>query len=207
MTKSMKALHQTLSGMKAEDVASARREVQAELERDTTPSNVEDASADDLRKAGAIASDFMAGMEKMTTVLMLLVLKFGRAATAMKVVLALMLLGNIFFVIALVSVYNVNRQLHSIIESQERIVEKQVKQERALQAAEDRAKEAEARALAAEEAAPRVVVDEETGRPKLVIPGGTSDPPEEGPAPSHRSPSAKPAPKQTSKGVEFPLDF
>lgn len=87
---------------------------------------------EDLTKAGKIANDFMSGMDRIADVLMLLVMKFGRASTMMRGVfvgmgvVVVLLAGNLFALWQIVEAQSVIQQdQKEIQEQQTQILERQ----------------------------------------------------------------------------------
>lgn len=160
-----------ISPLSARDIRIAEKEIAKALSSDSVPPSpdVDRISVEDLKKTGAIASDFMRGLDRISTVLMVLVLKFGRASNMMRAVLVGMAIGIILFGMALMASYGINSKLEQIIQTQETLIRKV--DETAEQAADasKRADDARAQARVAEESAPKVVVDKVTGKPKLVV--------------------------------------
>lgn len=197
-------------GLDPKELKRARALVEAETKKeiplvslppdsDSSPPSVD---FRELRTTGQIASQFNQGLDKVTDVLLLLVLKFGRASS----LLVGVLVGIALCIIALI--WNTAY----LAATRADIAEAQIKQEEVLKQQEEilkRTKEAynsamEAKQTAEEAAktAPSVVVDED-GKAKLLIKGDKDNPlPDELPA-SRRST----APKRTEKGVEIPLNF
>src|SRR5262245_53368858 len=77
------------------------REIPINVNPGPSPSNIED-----LQRAGKIAEDFMQGMDRIADVLMLLVMKFGRASTLTRAVFV----GN--FIVVLLLIANIVALVH-----------------------------------------------------------------------------------------------
>lgn len=125
----------------------------------------------DLQKASKIASDFMTGMDRIADVLMLLVMKFGRASTLMRAVF----IGNFIAVILLigmiVAVWNLITQQSAIQEKQGEIQEQQTKilaRQSATQRVAGEAKQQAAAAAQKVDNAPEITVDSK-GRPQIIL--------------------------------------
>lgn len=187
---------------KARSLLTEKREiplVSLPPESDPSPPSVD---FRDLRTTGQIASQFNQGLDKVTDVLLLLVLKFGRASS----LLVGVLVGIAICIIALVwntaylaatrsDVADAQAQQEEILRKQEEILKQ-------TQEAYNSVMDAKKVAEEAAEAAPAVVVDED-GRAKLIIKGDKENPlPNE--LPNSKRPSAA---KRTDKGVEIPLNF
>jgi hypothetical protein len=117
---------------------------------------------EDLMKAGKIANDFMVGMDRITDVLMLLVMKFGRASTMMRgvfigiIVAVLLLAGNIFALWHIGTIQTAIQEEQGEIQKQQtRILEKQG----ATQKVAGEAKQQAAAAAQKAQNAPEVGVD------------------------------------------------
>src|SRR5262245_55260050 len=88
----------------AELVENAKAQERA-LERRQGP---RDSEIEDLKSAAKVAADFLTGMDRISDVLMLLVLKFGRASTLMRAVVAGIILGVVFLGGNLFLVWNIS---------------------------------------------------------------------------------------------------
>jgi hypothetical protein len=127
-----------LSSVSTSDMKAVRAEVQNELQilaakapAPATPapemstSSLRTSDIEDLNKAGKIAKDFMAGMDRIADVLMLLVMKFGRASTMMRGVFigmgvaVALLAGNLF------ALWHISTKQTEIQEDQEKIQKQQ----------------------------------------------------------------------------------
>lgn len=169
MTK--KTIPLDLEPLSLRDTELAKKEIEKALMSDSLPPTapVRETSADDLKETGAIASEFLTGLDKVSTVLMTLVLRFGRATNMMRLVLAGMVVGILMFGTALVTTYSLNARMGDMADSLEE-ARKDVKAAagKAAEAAEQAAK-AKEQAKAAEEAAPKVVYDEASKKYKLIL--------------------------------------
>lgn len=156
----------------------------------------------ELRTTGEIASQFNQGLDKVTDVLLLLVLKYGRASS----LLVGVLVGIAICIVALVwNTAYLAATRADVAETQmkqEEILQKQSEILRKTKEAYSSAMEAKEVAEAAAAAAPAVVVDEK-GKATLIIKGDKEHPlPDD--IPNSRRPAAA---KRTEKGVEIPLNF
>lgn len=174
------------------------------LPPDRGPSDNAPPSVDfrELRTTGEIASQFNQGLDKVTDVLLLLVLKYGRAAS----LLVGVLVGIAICIVALIwNTAYLAATRADVAEAQmkqEEILQKQSETLKQTREAYSSAMEAKEVAEAAAAAAPAVVVDED-GKAKLIIKGDKEHPlPDD--LPNSRKPSAA---KRTEKGVEIPLNF
>ncbi len=147
---------------------------------------VRTSSIEDLQQAGKIASDFMAGMDAISDVLMLLVLKFGRASTFIVAVFGAILVGVVLLAANLCLLWNVNASQVSLQTEQGKIqlqqvqiLERQKVTQLVAGEAKQKAEAAEAKVTQVQQSSPAVTVDEK-GRPQLVVqvpdPEGGSQP-------------------------------
>ena len=127
---------------------------------------------EDLNKAGKIAKEFMSGMDRIADVLMLLVMKFGRASTMMRGVfvgmgvVVVLLAGNLFALWHIVSAQSVIQEDQKEIQKQQtQILERQ----KATQRVAGEAREQAAAAAQRAQNAPEVGVDDK-GRYILKVP-------------------------------------
>jgi len=214
MTKQTERLNMTMSGMSQDDIDSARAAVEvaaaSEMESILPPSPD---PIDELKQTGKIAADFMQGMDKMTVVLMHLVMKFGRAVTMTKISLGAMAIGTCLFVSGLVMGYDIGSKLDNVVKKQGELVKMQddladklAQTEKSMAKVVTELKGVKAATEETSDAAPRIVIDETTGKPKLVIQS------ESQPLGSQKvrvwGGSSAPKARKSSKGqVEFDLDF
>lgn len=186
-TPSSQRLMGALSSVSTSDMKAVRAEVQNELEilkaktppAEPSPPTPEPSTTalrisdiEDLNKAGKIAKDFMTGMNQIADVLMLLVMKFGRASTMMRGVFigmgvaVLLLAGNIF------ALWHIGTKQTAIQEDQEKIQKQQaqiLERQGATQRVAGEAKEQAAAAAQKAQNAPEVGVDAK-GRIILKVP-------------------------------------
>jgi hypothetical protein len=80
---------------------------------------------DDLNKAGKIANDFMTGMDRIADVLMLLVMKFGRASTMMRGVFIGNFVGVLLLAINLIALWHMSSVQTDMLAKQEKIQDQQ----------------------------------------------------------------------------------
>jgi hypothetical protein len=127
---------------------------------------------EDLNKAGKIATDFLTGMDRIADVLMLLVMKFGRASTMMRGVFigmafaVLLLAGNLLALWHIVTIQTAIQEEQGKIQKQQaQILERQ----NATQKVAGEAKEQAAAAAQKAQNAPEVGVDAK-GRIILKVP-------------------------------------
>jgi hypothetical protein len=130
---------------------------------------------EDLQQASKIASDFMTGMDRIADVLMLLVLKFGRASTLMRAVFWGILVGVVLLSVNLFVVWNISisqkafqREQEKIQEQQAQILEKQKATQLVAGEAKKKAEAADQKATDAQQKAPEVVIDDK-GKPQLIL--------------------------------------
>lgn len=158
-----------VASAKAQEVAQEKARERAPVSRPTT-SDIED-----LQRAGKIAADFMVGMDRIADVLMLLVLKFGRASTLMRAVFWGILVGVALLSVNLFVVWNVSvsqkalqREQEKIQEQQARILEKQKATQIVAGQAKQTAEAAAQKATEVQQKAPEVVIDSR-GKPQLIL--------------------------------------
>ena len=170
--------------MSTSDMKAVRAEVQNEIEilnaqapaspkaSEVSFSNLRTSDIEDLNKAGKIATDFLTGMDRIADVLMLLVMKFGRASTMMRgvfigIFIAVLLLGGNLFALWHIGTLQtaIQEKQGKIQEQQAQILEKQGATQRV---AGEAKQQAEAAAQKAQNA-PEVGVDAK-GRIILKVP-------------------------------------
>lgn len=193
---SKQRLEKALSGISTSQMKAVRAEVQSELQSlANTPipplrtghippppaelvenakamagekTAVRDSDIEDLQRAGKIAADFMTGMDRISDVLMLLVLKFGRASTLMVVVVAAIIIGVVFLAGNLFLVWNISVSQTALQREQEKIQEQQKATQLVAGQAKQQAEAAAQTASAIQQNAPEVVIDSK-GKPQLIL--------------------------------------
>lgn len=160
-------LDNTLNSIPPEKLQEMRRHTEDELEK--------------LKTSGSIhveaANRFQAGLDKVTDVLLILVMKFGRA-TAMLLAIGIVLVLNLaMLVIATVQSVTIRTQMTDLQERQEDFARSQKRLERTTTDTQDKVDstskkvdETQQKVESAAEAAPKVEVDTKTGKAKLVVP-------------------------------------
>ena len=184
-TESSKRLRKALSGISSEEMDSIRSSVNEEIKQvkipssspppTTIPSAPFGGNAADLNRTGEIAENFMAGLDHMSDVLMLLVMKFGRASRMVRFVTYGLLLSNVLLVFNLLFSWHLSHSQSAIQEEQVKIqrqqtqiLNRQASTERVAGEAMVLATAAERAATEVKESAPSVVVDAK-GRPQLIL--------------------------------------
>lgn len=167
-----------LSSISTSEMKAVRAEVQQELNElemklpppsivpkadpEPGPDSLHPSDIDDLNKARKVASDFMLGMDRIADVLMLLVMKFGRASTMMRAVFIGNLVGVLLLTVNLLVIWQIGEVQVEIQERQERMQEQQTqileKQGTTQKVAGEAKEQAEAAAQKAQNA-PEVGVD------------------------------------------------
>lgn len=185
MTDSSKRLKKALSGISTQEMKAIRSSVNEEIKQvkvpssgpppTTIPSGTIPADMDDLNRAGKIAENFMAGLDHMADVLMLLVMKFGRASRMVRFVTFSLLLSNGLLIFNLFFSWHLSHSQSAIQEEQlkiqrqqTQILNRQASTERVAGEAKVLATAAERTASEVKESAPSVVVDAK-GRPQLIL--------------------------------------
>lgn len=134
---------------------------------------------EDLQEAGKIATDFLTGMDRIADVLMLLVLKFGRASTLMRVVLVGIVIGIILLAANIFAIWNISNTQTEIQIKQGKIQEQQTQILRVAGDASRKAESAEQKIAQVQQSAPEVVVDSRGGAQLILTvpdPAGKSEP-------------------------------
>lgn len=201
---SSKRLEKVLSGISTSQMKAVRAEVQSELaslpktpipvlreglippppavlvesakaQERAAGKGLHDSDIEELQQASKIATDFMTGMDRISDVLMLLVLKFGRASTLMLVVLGGIILGVLLLSANLFLLWNISasqtdlqREQEEIQDQQARILEKQKATQLVAGEAKRKAEAAAQKATEVQQRAPEVVIDAK-GKPQLVL--------------------------------------
>lgn len=173
-------LSKTLSSISSSELNAVREEVSEEVAKLPQPSEPPPdfrhidrptlSNIQDLKTTGKIADEFLTGMDRVTDVLMVLVMKFGRASRLLVAVLALISLGLGMFTIVLVLQTRGLDRIEQLQQQQQEIQDQQVAILKQVAEASAKASAAASKAAAAEEAAPKVVLDDR-GQAKLVIRG------------------------------------
>lgn len=201
---STKRLEKALSGISSSEMKAVRTEVQGELqalsrgptkpipappaqliatareqeearEQEHGRETLHASDIEDLQRAGKIASDFMTGMDRIADVLMLLVLKFGRASTLMRAVFGGIMIGVMLLALNLFVLWNISASQTALQEEQlkiqlqqGRILERQKATQIVAGEAKQKAEAAEQRVTEVQQKSPEITVDSK-GRPQLVV--------------------------------------
>lgn len=187
MTDSSKRLKKALGGISTSEMKAVRATVKEEIAEAkrpiSSPPNTLASGAsvrpagdlEDLEKAGKIADNFMVGLDSMADVLMLLVMKFGRAAQLVRLLLLAIILGIVLLAVNLLASWHlstiqeeIQEKQSKIQEQQSQILDRQKSTERVAGEAKVIAAAAEKTATQVKDSAPSVVVDAK-GRPQLIL--------------------------------------
>ncbi len=214
LARTQRRMRQTIGPVSPQELDRARAHVKSETakiqEDDDSKASLSKSSIaraadiEELKKASTVASQFNQGLDKVTDVLLILVLKYGRASSMLVGVLFGITIALAVQVYNTISLANARSEVSNLLREMEEIQKKQGAILATAADAVERSKAAEARAKAAEEAAPEIVVDSE-GQATLVVKGNSVAPLSK--SVTSRKGARKSAPKRTSKGVAIPLDF
>jgi len=123
------------------------------------------------------ANQFRTGLDKVIDVLLILVLKFGRATSVLLAVGILMTLGTVILVVNTIQAVQLRSDVAALLDQQEQFArsqkrlektaaENQARTQRSVEATRDQIKSVETQI----EKTPRIEVDQHTGRARLVVP-------------------------------------
>lgn len=115
------------------------------------------------------AAKFEAGMDKVVDVLLMLVLKFGRATTAQIVSLFILFVCLITLVITTINVSYLRGEVKDLMRQQESLMQAQKRIERTTTETKKDMADTSLRMTAAAQSAPKIEVDQKTGKAKLVV--------------------------------------
>jgi hypothetical protein len=173
-------------------------------------SEMKDRLSKELETSGSkhaeAAARFQAGLDKVIDVLLILVLKFGRATTMLLVMGILNIICVVTLIVATVHVTALRSEVRDLMDHQEEFARSQKRIERTttetkqdVATTSQKVSETQAKVETAAEAAPKVEVDAKTGKAKLVVPVTE--------ARAKATPVKKPVPKPTPGAkVEFNLE-
>lgn len=182
MIDSSKRLRKALGDISTEEMDSIRSSVNDEIQQAKNPSSTPPTTPsgaplgiEDLDRAGKIADNFMLGLGGMQDVLMLLVMKFGRASRMVRLGSYGMLLCIVLLVFNLIASWHLSHSQSAIQEEQAKIqrqqsqiLDRQASTERVAGEAKVIATAANKTAAEVKDSAPSVVVDSK-GRPQLIL--------------------------------------
>jgi len=135
---------------------------------------------DEIELSGALhveaASKFQAGLDKVVDVLLILVLKFGRATTMLIVLGLLNVVCLVINVIATVQVASTRSEVRDLVERQEEFASSQKRIETSTTATQKTIDATQAKVDSVVEASPKIEVDAKTGKAKIIIPTKKSAP-------------------------------
>lgn len=143
-------------------------------------------SSEDIRETGIVAKQFIEGMTQVQDVLLILVLKYGRATTVLLAVLIGLVPVTLILIWILVVNYSQQATTEELVHKLSDIQKEQKSILRKVNEAATQAAAAEAKAAEARDAAPKVILDDK-GKAKLVVKGEEEE--EVGPKRSQPTPS------------------
>lgn len=118
----------------------------------------------------------LTGLDKMIDVIALLVLKFGRATTALIGVGSLLILCLITLVISMAQSMVIRNEVRDLLDRQELLIKSQARLEKTMTATQlvltdtlEKVVETQAKVETVAESTPKIKVDSKTGKTKLVI--------------------------------------
>ncbi len=115
------------------------------------------------------AQRFEAGMDKVVDVLLMLVLKFGRATTAQVVNLFLLFVCLLILVISTINVSYLRDEVKDLMYQQEDLMRAQKRIEQTTEATKKGVDTTSQQVTKVAEATPKIEVDEKTGKAKLIV--------------------------------------
>lgn len=164
-----------------------------------------DASVEDLRETREVAVQFSSGLDQVQNVLLVVVLKFGRAINMMRAMLIVLGISVVAIIWNVIQNLSQNNRNEAIVDNIQQLQAQQATMIRSLMEAKKQVDEATQQAEKAREEAPKVVLDSE-GKAKLLVSGDDElkKRVEDQPAPKAFYKKSTP-PKVTEKGVEIDL--
>ncbi len=118
----------------------------------------------------------LAGLDRVVEVIARLVLKFGRATSALLVIGGLLIICLTVLIISMVQFITVRNEMRDLIDRQELLIKSQARLEKSalatqaiLEETQKKVSETQARVETVAESTPKIKVDSKTGRTKLVI--------------------------------------
>jgi uncharacterized protein YlxW (UPF0749 family) len=189
-------LDNTLNSIPPEKLQEMRRNTEDELEK--------------LKTSGSIhveaANRFQAGLDKVTDVLLIRVMKFGRATNMLLAIGILLVVNLLMLVIATVQSVTIRTQMTELLDRQEEFARSQKRLERTttdtqekVDSTSKKVDETQLKVDSAAEAAPKVEVDTKTGKAKLVVPVESKKTVKVSPPKT-----AKPVPASSAQGAGAP---
>ena len=142
---------------------------------------------DEIELSGAVhvaaATKFQAGLDKVVDVLLILVLKFARATSALIAIGFVLIVCLVTLIVATVKVLEVSNQVAEIQQhqdefsmSQKRIEESTTATQKQVDSTNQKIDATQAKVDTVVDSAPKVEVDARTGRAKIVIPAKAKKP-------------------------------
>ena len=131
----------------------------------------------DFRKSGLkhqeAADRFSAGLDKVVDVLLILVLKFGRATSMIIAMIVILGLCCVTLVVSTIHVMTLKYDVADLIRRQEAFARVQERLEKATNSTQEQVSSTNKKieeTQATIEAAPKIEIDKKTGKPKIVVP-------------------------------------
>lgn len=115
------------------------------------------------------ANRFQAGLDHVVNVLLMLVLKFGRASTLLVVMGAINSACLVFLVICTVQIATLRSEMRDLLDRQEVLAKSQVRIEKAAQDTNEKVDQTNQKVEIAVEQQPKIEVDAKTGKAKIVV--------------------------------------
>lgn len=215
MSSSQLQLNKALSNVSPAEIAQAKQILEVEKQKVILESaslappparpSMTDVDLEGLRKTGEIAVQFTQGLDNISDVLLVLVLKFGRATNMMRAMLVGLAVALLVLISCVVLILDQKNENHALLNEMLAIKLQQERMVHSVMEAKTKVDSAAQEAAEAREAAPKVVLDE-AGKAKLLVSGDDElkKRVEDQPAPKATYKKTDP-PKVTSKGVEIDL--
>lgn len=116
------------------------------------------------------ANKFQAGLDKVIDVLLVLVMKFGRATSVLILGGILLVVNLVALLIVTVQIFSLRSEVRDLLDRQETFSKSQERIEKTANETQEKVEATQAKVDTAVEATPKIEVDKRTGKAKLIVP-------------------------------------
>jgi hypothetical protein len=116
------------------------------------------------------ANKFQAGLDKVVDVLLVLVMKFGRATSVLILGGLVLVINLVALVVVTVQIFSLRSEVQDLLDRQEAFSRSQERIEKTANVTQQKVEATQQKVETAVEAAPKIEVDKKTGKAKLIVP-------------------------------------
>jgi hypothetical protein len=116
------------------------------------------------------ANKFQAGLDKVIDVLLVLVMKFGRATSVLILGGLVLVVNLVSLVVVTIQIFSLRSEVRDLLDRQESFSRSQERIEKTANATQEKVEATQAKVDTAVETSPKIEVDKRTGKAKLIVP-------------------------------------